>query len=219
LRIQFCICYNKTNMPNIEDDSISSSPKTPRKRAVRRVATKTASPTVRQARPASVAKVVSGRKAPVRLETLSERSGKSKTVYIVAGVFLVIFAAAAWIGFSDDGQIDVTARVNESNNRSDADRQRLAEEQAASSGGTGVVIPVQETYVPPVIPESSLSGRGVGTPVAGSEAVAPVVEENLESPIDTESAATSTTEGTEGVVESKSEESSSIEEVTATATE
>lgn len=160
---------------------------------------------------AKVVKEEVRRKAPLR--TSPKETGKrtvSKKPFVMLAVMLVAFGASAFIGFSDNGQIDISSVIEERN-------QKVASGQTegdAPSPDTSAVIPVQNT-APPSVPNGGLRGRGVGTAKA---APPPPVVESVSSTTAT-STATSTDSGVgtstdevlegvdEGEIESKSETS------------
>ncbi len=185
-------------MPKVSTETTEAPKRAPRKRAVRRVVT-AGDASVRRTRataPREVEDTAPVRRAPTRMVS---GEGKSRTkLYASLGAFIFIAGAATWIGISDAGQIDVGARITEMNERA-AQNQN---EQSEQNGGTQTVeIPVQNT--PPVVPLSSLRGRGVGT--ADVEQPTPEVppesasttEEGTETSTEGE-AATEETTGTEG---------------------
>jgi hypothetical protein len=97
--------------------------------------------------------------------------------------FVFVSGIAAFIGFSDNGQIDVSSRIDEANSRTPVATQEVGGEGATTNDGNGV-IPVQNNTPPAAI--SGLRGRGVGTP--------PVTQESA--PV-TDDSATTTDEGVE----------------------
>lgn len=171
----------------------------PRKRAVRRVVTKDdEAPAPRRTRaPRKVAPVdeleedSSSRRAPtVFAKEKAESTRKRKSLLVGAGVLLVVTAISAWIGSTDSGQINVSAKIEE-----ESQRQPQANIDVENQEG-GTTVPVQNTPPPPEA-ISGLQGRGVGT--APVNQPAPVTEEatsTLEVATSTD-AAVATTEETE----------------------
>jgi len=149
-------------MPRISIDTTDESPKrTPRKRAVRRVVTKseTMMRTPRTSRTAktkveevSTSVTSSQRRAPTQL-TASNNSSTTKKYSLVLALLVLMLGSATWIGVSDVGQIDVTARINEQNQK-----QSIANEETESTTGESVTIPVQNT---PPAAISNIRPRGV----------------------------------------------------------
>lgn len=137
-------------MPRVSTDTTDETTKrAPRKRAVRRVVTESETPVRKPRAPrTSRAKIeetltyipptVSSRRAPTQLTVSGIKNSKKKYVLVV-GLMTVMLAGAAWIGFSDVGQIDVTARINEQNQK----KSISAEETNAAAGE--ITIPVQNT--------------------------------------------------------------------------
>ncbi len=190
-------------MAKVSDEITDAPKKAPRKRAVRRVvATKSDSP-VRRTRVSERETSVSAsdtvaRKAPSRgLST--PRSGLwSKKSGVAVGALLLTFGGAAWLGFSDAGQIDVNAEIGEANQRAMVATQSTSAEN--TTGAANVEVPVQNT---PISVEG-LRGRGVGTPVI--ESTPPVVEE-----LATTTASSSEEMTAEGVDEDTSTEPADLE--------
>lgn len=190
-------------MPKVSTETTEAPKRAPRKRAVRRVVTKSDAPVRRTRAVSSVSRETSQsapvRRAPVRVVSTEPKSNKK--LYVVLTTIVFIAGAATWIGVSDAGQIDVNARITEMNER----------EAAAPNSGTenepqSVVVPVQNT--PPVVPVSNLRGRGVGTP----SVVQPAPEVVPEAATTTE--ATSTEETVVSSQEATSEESQVTESST-----
>ena len=193
-------------MPKVSTETTEAVKRAPRKRAVRRVVTKSDTPVkrVRTAAPrtrveASDAPV---RKAPARVVEVAEVKSRKK-LYTVLSAVVLVAGAATWIGVSDAGAIDVTARINEVNERA-ASAPRADESEDTTQS---IVVPVQNT--PPVVEVSNLRRRGVGT--------ADVAQPTTEPAVVTEETATTSEEVVEGeVTQEGSEETppeSSTEEV------
>src|SRR3989344_2989421 len=131
-------------MPKASTETSDVPKRAPRKRAVRRVVSSDDAPVRRTRTRATAERAIStepatARKAPVYLSEPAPKSSTRK--FIVALVaFVVVVGAASWIGFSDAGQIDVTARINPSN-------QNAADIANSENGGTdgAVTVPVQNT--------------------------------------------------------------------------
>ena len=162
-------------MPKVSTETTETPKRAPRKRAVRRVVTKSDAP-VRRTRTVSTSSretTVSSapRKAPVRVVSSESSTKTNKTkLYVVLTTIVLIGGAATWIGVSDAGQIDVTARLNENNERAANAPQNDSQDNDPQS----IVVPVQDT--PPVVPITSLRGRGVGTPDVAQPTPEPVPE-------------------------------------------
>jgi hypothetical protein len=189
-------------MANDEDDSTSAPKRAPRKRAVRRVAPKKETVTRK------TVSVPVSRKAPTVVTARTEKRSIPIKYFVLGGLALVVVGSAAWIGFSDNGQIDVNARIMETNNRTAKDASDAARESGDTSQGE--FIPVQNT--PPVIPASFMSPSDDQTAAfAGDTQIAPAVEE----PVATSTATTTETVG-ESDVENTPE---AVEGVTEVSTE
>lgn len=182
-------------MPRVSTKAIDETTKpAPRKRAVRRTLSTSDDEVIapRKRAPRKVSRVApveveetQVRRAPTRFAAeATGRSKQRKSLAIVAGVLVVVSGVAAWIGSTDAGQINVTARIE-----AEANRQPQATESVAGGEGGTVTIPVQNTPPPAAI--SGLRGQGVGTPDVVTEA--PVVE----AATSTEATATSTEASTE----------------------
>lgn len=196
-------------MPRVSTKSTDETTKTaPRKRAVRRVVTanddevvaprKRAPRKVARTAPAPEVEETPARRAPTRFAAeASSRTKQRKTLAIVAGVLVVVSGLAAWIGSTDAGQINVTARIE-----AEASRQPQATESVEGGESNTVTVPVQNT---PPAAISGLRGQKVGTPDIVTEA--PPAEEATS----TEEMATSTDTATE--------DSEVSEEASATPTE
>lgn len=177
-------------MTKVSNETTDTTKRAPRKRAVRRVVSKSET-TPRRTRVAEKNTStnfdsVPARKAPTRVPTSGQRSFVSKRGVATLAVMLLAFGSAAWIGFSDDGQIDVNAQISEANQRVN-----LATESTSADGS--VEIPVQK---PAPVAASSLRGRGVGTAKVGATEPAPTP------PAETETASTSEAGAAEGESES-----------------
>ncbi len=168
-------------MPRASTDTTEEAPKrAPRKRAVRRTVTKadtpvrrTRTPRVSQSRDAeeSVAVPTPVRKAPTPFAAKAAANNSLRKRLIITGAaFLLVSGAAAFIGFSDDGVIDVSTRIKEANERVPVATEEVTGDNGAQADGQ---VPVQTGTPPAAI--SGLRGRGVGTPPV--EQPAPVVEE------------------------------------------
>lgn len=195
-------------MPNVGTDTTESPKRAPRKRAVRRVVSSASTP-VRKPRATSRASstttrtsttrtTATARKAP---STISEAGviKKSPKKYIILGIGLAVFITAAWIGSSDSGAIDVSAKITEKNQR---DSDNLTNNDNDDSNNGEVVVPVQN------VPAAALNlrGRGVGTanvsaqPEPGAEEIATTTDE----------ISTSTESGTEGTPEGETSPESDV---------
>lgn len=187
-------------MPKASTDTTDTPKRAPRKRAVRRVVSSDDAPVRRRPRAAApkaaVSEPVAARKAPVYLNEAPPKSSKNK--FIIAGVFFVVMVGvASWIGFSDAGQIDVTARINTSN-------QEVSDAASAEAGSESVTVPVQNT--PPaaisgIRPRTDGGKRPDPVPAPPVEETASTTEEGADEESTTEPAAeseeASTTETTE----------------------
>jgi hypothetical protein len=163
-------------MPRASTEITDEAPKrAPRKRAVRRTVPKAEAPVRRTRTPrATTSKTREGetvsaapaRRAPTPFAARAEASGTArKRLMVVVGVLLVAVSVAAFIGFSDSGQIDVSSRINEANSRTPVATQEV---QGGDGTQTEGQIPVQNNTPPAAI--SGLKGRGVGTPPVTQEA-------------------------------------------------
>src|SRR3989338_3104431 len=192
-------------MPKASTETTDSVKRAPRKRAVRRVVSSDDAPVRRTRTRAAAPRVVKEevstvRKAPVYLNELTPKSSSRKFV-VALEAFVVVVGAASWIGFSDAGVIDVTARINTSN-------QDAANVANTEQGGTGetATVPVQNT------PPAAISGIRPRTD--GGKRPDPVPETEVAT-----TTATSTEEGTTTESTEQLEESSTIEPEEETATE
>lgn len=116
-----------------------------RKAPVRRVAAAEAS--VREDAP------VFNASASTTSQRQPSRGARSRGMIIVSLVLLVIgVAGSAFLGLSDKGVIDVTAKMNE--------QIKIQTEIAGQNGDTSFTVPVQNTQVVDV-PNGGLRGRGI----------------------------------------------------------
>ena len=147
-------------MPKASTETTEAPKRAPRKRAVRRVVAAGDAPVrrTRAAAPRETVEVAPVRKAPARVVESPQKKSRTK-IYAAIGAFVFVAGAAAWIGVSDAGQINVDARITEVNERAAQNQNEQQSEQGSET--QTVEIPVQNT--PPVVPLSSLRGRGVGT--------------------------------------------------------
>lgn len=192
-------------MPRVSTKTTEEEVKrAPRKRAVRRVVTKDDEvPAPRRTRaPRKVVaqddteEDVSPRRAPtVFAKEKAESSRKRKSLMVGAGVFLVVVAISAWIGSTDAGQINVTAKIEEESQRQPQANIDVENQEGVTS------VPVQNTPPPPEA-ISGLRGRGVGT--------APVEQPTTESAPET-TEATSTEAVSEEVSTSETPEAETEE--------
>ncbi len=195
-------------MPRVSTKTTDDSPKpAPRKRAVRRVLPKDGdAPAPRKRAPRKTVSSVredAVADAPVRraptgfAEAASVKSKSRRTYFSVAAVCLVVFGIAAGIGFTDDGQINVNARIE-----AEGKRQLQATNDTNPEAGEGTVtVPVQNT---PPAAISGLKGRGVGTP----DVVTEVVPDPTASSTEEVASSTPDTTDSEEVVESETTETS-----------
>ena len=97
-------------MPRLSNGENTSAETAPRKRVVRRtVSKKSVSQTPRVT-------AVSTRRAPTNIASTTSSSKRTSKRYIVlAAVMLTVFVSAALIGNSDNGVVDVQARIAEKN--------------------------------------------------------------------------------------------------------
>ncbi len=159
-----------------KDGTDSPIKKAPRKRAVRRVVQSSDTPVRRSRAATSIAvpaPAPSLRKAPIRMEYVPTKKPVSKKIYIYLAIVVLVLGTATWIGFSDNGQIDVNARITERNQKQANDANAAANEQNGENVPQTIVVPVQNSA--PTEPNGGRRGRGVGTPNIVTE-VAPVVE-------------------------------------------
>jgi hypothetical protein len=157
-------------MPKAGTETAEAVKRAPRKRAVRRVVSKDDAPVRRRTRAATSRSVESeptvGRKAPAYVRQSNTPSSSRKFLIPLLG-FVLVVGVASWIGFSDAGQINVTERINTSN-------QDAADVVSQEPGGSGesVTVPVQNT------PPAAISGLQPRTDGGGQrESVPPPVEE------------------------------------------
>ncbi len=194
-------------MPKASTETTDSVKRAPRKRAVRRVVSSDDAPVRRTRTRAAAPRVVkeevsTARKAPVYLNESTPKSSSRKFVVALVA-FVVVVGAASWIGFSDAGVIDVTARINTSN-------QDAANVANTEQGGTGetATVPVQNT------PPAAISGIRPRTDGGGRPDPVPVPETEVAT-----TTATSTEEGTTTESTEQPDESSAIEPEEETATD
>ena len=172
-------------MPRAKAEDIKTVKRAPRKRAVRRVVSKEEAPQRKSETP-----VEASRKAPTRIVTKEKSKRGYKKMMIVGGILLLGFGAAAYIGNSDSGQINIASVIDERNKQTAA-----GNNSGDGSSGASTVIPVQNT-APPSVPNGGLRGRGVGT--AKVVTPPPIVEEAT-------SSATSTATSTDDSIETDEE--------------
>lgn len=170
-----------------EDDSFSVQKRVSRKRAVRRVAPK------KDIAPRKTMAAPVARKAPTAVMQRPEKRTMPIKYLVLGGLALMVVGSAAWIGFSDNGQIDVNARIMETNNRTAKDASDAARDNGDTSQGE--FVPVQNT--PPVIPASFM------TP--SSDQTAAFASDTQEAPVVEESVATSTATTTEAAPETETQ--------------
>lgn len=208
-------------MPRASTETTDEAPKrAPRKRAVRRTVPKADAPirrtrTPRVAAPRIKDEVVAPsdpiRKAPTPFAKNAEAKGvMRKKLLIVGGLLVLVSSVAAFIGFSDSGQIDVSSRINEANSRTPV----ATQEVDGATSGEGQIdgsIPVQNNTPPAAI--SGLRGRGVGTPLVTQETQVPEVAST------TDVTATTTEESTEAADSSETEQGSQESASESTTTE
>lgn len=174
-------------MPRESTSSSETVKRAPRKRVARVVKT----PSVVE--PSEVPR----RKAPTNFASEIRPKGKSyKTLYISIGILLVGFGAAAMIGYSDKGQINIAGVITERNERVSSGKSAEGEGETTSN----TIVPVQNTNNTG-LPDGGLVGAGTPPPVEPT----PVEEVASSTDESADSSATSTEEVTE-------EDSSSTEE-------
>ncbi len=165
-------------MPKVSiEETDSQKKRAPRKRAVRRTITSDEAPAPRRRVASTEASSTSTRKAPTRIEYTDKKRTPRKSLTIFTTVFILVVAGAAWIGFSDKGQINVNAKITERN-------QQQANEPNEDGSPQTIVVPVQNSS--PSVPNGGFRGRGAANTNVTSE---PVVQETATS---TEESATST---------------------------
>jgi hypothetical protein len=134
------------------------------------------------------------RRAPTQL-VYSTQKTSTKKYTVVLGLMSLLLAGAAWIGFSDVGQIDVTARINEQNQK-----KSIANQETNPATGESMTIPVQNT------PPAAISNLRPRTDAQSTEIPVPVVAST------TEEIASSTDASAEGeVVAEEVSETSEVE--------
>lgn len=145
-------------MPRVLNNSEDTPKRAVRKRAPRRTASKSTASSSRVAE-AITERVVSNatRKAPTTVSN-SPKKSSFKKIAVFSGFVLVVFGAAAGIGLSDAGRVDVDNLVNISNQQQ---ANQVNQNSTADQGDGSVTIPVQNT--PPPVAVSSMRGRGVGS--------------------------------------------------------
>ena len=115
---------------------------------------------------AEVVPATARRKSPTFLPTSGTILGSRPKItvkrYVALGVMVAGLALAAFIGYSDKGQIDITSVMTERN-------AKLTAGLADSEGGSGVIVPVQNTST---LPDGGL----IGSIEPATVPVPPVVE-------------------------------------------
>ncbi len=161
-------------MPRLSTKDSETTKRAPRRQVVRRATSARATaPRTGAEAPATRTRQSGGseatleRRAPTRVERSERKTFFSKRLVIVALVFIIGAGASFWIGTSDHGQIDVSARITDRNAQI-ANGTFVAEE---GSGESNKIIPVQSGS--PTVPNGGLMGRGVGTAPAEQPAVIP----------------------------------------------
>jgi hypothetical protein len=178
-------------MPRVSSkDSIETPKRAPRRQIVRKVGTTTPrSPRVRRSpvneslERASEADTVI-RKAPTKVLEKGTGIRISRKIYVSTAIFIVVLMSAVWIGVSDNGQINVSTKIEERN--AQIAKGEFTADNSSGSGGSQI-IPVQSSA--PNIPNGGLKGRGVGT--ANTQQQASVATAST-----TEESTASTTEAT-----------------------
>lgn len=196
MNIQECLCIVADDtiviMPT-ESTSNSESPKrAPRKRVSKAVSDGSVLAAPR-------------RKAPTSIGSSSPRSNvrSYKSLYISLGILLIGFGAAAVIGYSDKGQINITGVINERNDRVSSGKAAEGEDSSTSN----TIVPVQNNGTG--LPDGGLVGTGASEPAP--EELAPVeVASSTGEVMDDENASTTNESvgGEEGVEASAGAESS-----------
>ncbi|MEZ4104062.1 MAG: hypothetical protein R3B60_02115 [Candidatus Paceibacterota bacterium] len=98
------------------------------------------------------------RKAPANFKAAQKTFKLSRRVVVTITTIVIGFIATVWIGFSDQGQIDVSARIIEKN----AEIMSGIEGEENIAAAKSQIVPVQNT-ASTNIPNGGLRGRGVGT--------------------------------------------------------
>ena len=105
------------------------------------------------------------RKAPTSLDSSSQSSRKSyKIIYIPALILVLGLGISAFIGFSDEGQINIVGVINDRNTKVSAG------EAVEGESGTSQIVPVQNNGNG--LPDGGLVGAGTPPPPAPVEEVA-----------------------------------------------
>lgn len=176
LRFHCIRWYNQVRMEEAID-SIKTGAEKEIKRPRRRKTAKSAEPVVvaelkqevsAASRPARRPRT---RKAPIVAQYASRQPafsapGRTKQLIIAGGVAMVVMGLSAWIGFSDTGAIDVSARIAERN------AQLVSGASGGEGGQTNQIVPVQTSA--PAVPNGGFRPRGDGSAV--SKALPPAPE-------------------------------------------
>jgi len=197
----------------------------PRKRAVKKVAKKApvkravATDTVEKTAEEPVVPEVSNRKAPTSFASEKQRQKQRQKHMIIIGLILVVgIGASAAVGFTDQGQINVTQVIEERNQRVVSGNTDTRDRDSDT-----VAVPVQNTNK---AANGGLVGLGTGgakptPPVETASTTASTTDATASS---TDEVATSTTESTEtasstlDTPEESNDEPTAPEAATSTAT-
>lgn len=139
------------------------------------------------------------RKAPTQIPSeprVVRSGGKSMRVYIFGAFLVVGFGAAAAIGYSDAGQININAVVSERNAKLSAGAASATDAGVGDQSSGSYTIPVQNTSN---LPDGGLNGNGSPEPVP-----LPPIEEATTTATSTASSTVTELETTEAETDSNS---------------
>jgi hypothetical protein len=176
------------------------------KRAPRRTITRTPRKIAVKKTAAAETTAPARRKAPTRIveeEVKTKKPRREKSLYVSGVLFGLVLLAAAFMGYSDEGQINPSVVIAERNARLSAGVGDATDETA---GQVNQVIPVQNT---PTVPNGGL------VPSKSRPEAAPVVEEVATTSASSTSDTASTTDENleeEGVAETPTEDTNEASE-------
>ncbi len=190
---------------SIEGTDSPIKKRAPRKRVVRRVVSSDEKPARRVRTTGVFAATSTSRKAPSRIEYSERKNTNLKSVWVGVVILAFVFAGAAWVGISDQGQINVNAKINERNQKMSDEATDVANQGEGEDVPRTIVVPVQNTA--PSVPNGGFRGRGVKSPDASLPTSQSLAEEESASSTASSSEAIDSEEQNNEEVNSVAEES------------